>query len=392
MNDILLLKQGEIVLKGLNRKYFEQKLISNINRRLSRIGRFRVYSVQSTIYAEPLDDGIDMDEAEELMKKTFGIVAISRAAACEKDKDAILATAKEYLRDALLAAKSFKVESKRSDKSFPMTSIALSQYVGGELHDAFPHLRVDVHSPELVVNVEVRDYAAYVHANSEPAAGGLPVGVGGKAVSLLSGGIDSPVSTYMIARRGVEIFPVHFFSFPYTSELAKQKVLDLAGELLDYCGRLTVQIVPFTHIQEEIRNKCPEELFTLIMRRFMMRIAERIALDNGCGALVTGENLGQVASQTMEALAVTNAAVSLPVLRPLIGMDKEEIVRTARRIGTFETSILPYEDCCTVFTPRHPKTRPTLAEVLEAETALDCQALIDEAVAGIEKIKIRKRD
>ena len=392
MNDILLLKQGEIVLKGLNRKYFEQKLISNINRRLSRLGRFRVYSVQSTIYAEPLDDSVDMDEAEELMKKTFGIVAISRAVACEKDKDAILAAAKEYLRDALLAAKSFKVESKRSDKTFPMTSIALSQYVGGELHDAFPHLRVDVHAPELIVNVEVRDYAAYVHANSEPAAGGLPVGVGGKAVSLLSGGIDSPVSTYMIARRGVEIFPVHFFSFPYTSELAKQKVLDLAGELLDYCGRLTVQIVPFTHIQEEIRNKCPEELFTLIMRRFMMRIAERIALDNGCGALVTGENLGQVASQTMEALAVTNAAVSLPVLRPLIGMDKEEIVRTARRIGTFETSILPYEDCCTVFTPRHPKTRPALAEVLEAETALDCQALIDEAAAGIEKIKIRKRD
>ena len=392
MNDILLLKQGEIVLKGLNRKYFEQKLISNINRRLSRIGRFRVYSVQSTIYAEPLDDGIDMDEAEELMKKTFGIVAISRAAACEKDKDAILATAKEYLRGALLAAKSFKVESKRSDKSFPMTSIALSQYVGGELHDAFPHLRVDVHSPELVVNVEVRDYAAYVHANSEPAAGGLPVGVGGKAVSLLSGGIDSPVSTYMIAKRGVEIFPVHFFSFPYTSELAKQKVLDLAGELLDYCGRLTVQVVPFTHIQEEIRNKCPEELFTLIMRRFMMRIAERIALDNGCGALVTGEDLGQVASQTMEALAVTNAAVSLPVLRPLIGMDKEEIVTIARRIGTFETSILPYEDCCTVFTPRRPKTRPELAEVLEAEKALDCQALIDEAVAGVEKIKIHGRD
>ena len=392
MNDILLLKQGEIVLKGLNRKYFEQKLISNINRRLSRLGRFRVYSVQSTIYAEPLDDGIDMDEAEELMKKTFGIVAISRAAACEKDKDAILATAKEYLRGALLAAKSFKVESKRSDKSFPMTSIALSQYVGGELHDAFPHLRVDVHSPELVVNVEVRDYAAYVHANSEPAAGGLPVGVGGKAVSLLSGGIDSPVSTYMIAKRGVEIFPVHFFSFPYTSELAKQKVLDLAGELLDYCGRLTVQVVPFTHIQEEIRNKCPEELFTLIMRRFMMRIAERIALDNGCGALVTGEDLGQVASQTMEALAVTNAAVSLPVLRPLIGMDKEEIVTIARRIGTFETSILPYEDCCTVFTPRRPKTRPELAEVLEAEKALDCQALIDEAVAGVEKIKIHGRD
>ena len=391
MNDILLLKQGEIVLKGLNRKYFEQKLISNISRRLARLGKFRIYSVQSTIYAEPLSDDIDMDEAEEIMKKTFGIISISRAAACEKDKDAILAMAKEYLRDALLDAASFKVESKRSDKSFPMTSIALSQYVGGELHDAFPHLTVDVHDPELIVHVEVRDYAAYVHANSIPGAGGLPVGVGGKAVSLLSGGIDSPVSTWMMAKRGVSIIPVHFFSFPYTSELARQKVLDLAAELLDYCGRLTVQVVPFTKIQEAIRDNCPEEFFTVIMRRFMMRISERIARDNGCGALITGENLGQVASQTMEALAVTNAAVSLPVLRPLIGMDKEDIVSIARRIGTFETSILPYEDCCTVFTPRHPRTKPPLDEVLEAEKALDAEALIEEAVMNVEHVRIHSK-
>lgn len=388
MNDILLLKQGEIVLKGLNRKYFEQKLISNINRRLARIGEFKVYSVQSTIYAEPQSDECDMDAAEDIMKKTFGIIAVSRAAACEKDKDAILKTAKEYLFDTLSAAKSFKVESKRSDKSFPMTSIALSQYVGGELHDAFPHIRVDVHNPEVIVNVEVRDYAAYVHANSVPGAGGLPVGVGGRAVSLLSGGIDSPVSTYMIAKRGVIIIPVHFFSFPYTSELAKQKVLDLARELEPYCGRMTVEVVPFTKIQEEIRSKCPEELFTVIMRRFMMRISERIARQNGCGALVTGENLGQVASQTMEALGVTNAAVSLPVLRPLIGMDKEEIVAVARKIGTFETSILPYEDCCTVFTPRRPRTKPPLSEVLEAEKALDCEALIEEAVMATEHVRI----
>ena len=391
MNDILLLKQGEIVLKGLNRKYFEQKLISNISRRLARLGKFRIYSVQSTIYAEPLSDDIDMDEAEEIMKKTFGIISISRAAACEKDKDAILAMAKEYLRDALLGAASFKVESKRSDKSFPMTSIALSQYVGGELHDAFPHLTVDVHDPELIVHVEVRDYAAYVHANNIPGAGGLPVGVGGKAVSLLSGGIDSPVSTWMMAKRGVSIIPVHFFSFPYTSELARQKVLDLAAELLDYCGRLTVQVVPFTKIQEAIRDNCPEEFFTVIMRRFMMRISERIARDNGCGALITGENLGQVASQTMEALAVTNAAVSLPVLRPLIGMDKEDIVSIARRIGTFETSILPYEDCCTVFTPRHPRTKPPLDEVLEAEKALDAEALIEEAVMNVEHVRIHSK-
>ena len=391
MNDILLLKQGEIVLKGMNRKFFEQKLISNISRRLSRLGKFRIYSVQSTIYAEPPSDDIDMDEAEEIMRKTFGIASISRAAACEKDKDAILATAKEYLCDALLGASSFKVESKRSDKSFPMTSIALSQYVGGELHEAFPHLTVDVHNPELIVHIEVRDYAAYVHANSIPGAGGLPIGVGGKAVSLLSGGIDSPVSTYMMAKRGVTIIPVHFFSFPYTSELAKQKVLDLAEELLDYCGRLTVAVVPFTKIQEAIRDNCPEEFFTVIMRRFMMRISERIAKDNGCGALITGENLGQVASQTMEALAVTNAAVSLPVLRPLIGMDKDDIVAIARKIGTFDTSILPYEDCCTVFTPRHPRTKPPLHEVLEAEKVLDAEALIEEAVMNIEHIKIRKK-
>ncbi len=391
MNDILLMKQGEIVLKGLNRKYFEQKLISNISRRLSRLGKFKIYSVQSTIYAEPLSDDIDMDEAEEIMKKTFGIISISRAAACEKDKDAILEMAKTYLSDALLSASSFKVESKRSDKTFPMTSIALSQYVGGELHDAFPHLTVDVHNPELIVHVEVRDYAAYVHANSIPGAGGLPVGVGGKAISLLSGGIDSPVSTYMMAKRGVTILPVHFFSFPYTSELAKQKVLDLAEELLDYCGRLTVQVVPFTKIQEAIRDNCPEEFFTIIMRRFMMRISERIARDHGCGALITGENLGQVASQTMEALAVTNAAVSLPVLRPLIGMDKEDIVSIARKIGTFETSILPYEDCCTVFTPRHPRTKPPLDEVLEAEKALDADALIEEAVMNIEHVRIHKK-
>lgn len=391
MNDILLLKQGEIVLKGMNRKYFEQKLVANISRRLSRLGKFKIYSVQSTIYAEPLSDEIDMDEAEELMKKTFGIISISRAAACEKDKDAILAMAKEYLGDALLGAASFKVESKRSDKTFPMTSIALSQYVGGELHDAFPHLKVDVHNPELTVHIEVRDYAAYVHANSIPGAGGLPVGVGGKAVSLLSGGIDSPVSTYMMAKRGVSIIPVHFFSFPYTSELAKQKVLDLAEELLDYCGRLTVQVVPFTKIQEAIRDNCPEEFFTVIMRRFMMRIAERIARNNGCGALITGENLGQVASQTMEALAVTNAAVSLPVLRPLIGMDKEDIVTIARKIGTFDTSILPYEDCCTVFTPRHPRTKPPLSEVLDAEKVLDAEALINEAIMNIENIKIHRK-
>ena len=388
MNDIILVKLGEIILKGLNRRYFEQKLMANMRRRLSHIGKFRVYCIQSTVYVEAQEDNADIDAAFEALQNVFGIVALVRAAACEKDKDAIAALAKEYLRDEMLRAKSFKVESKRSDKSFPMTSIELSQYVGGELNEAYPDVKVDVHEPELIVHIEVRDLAAYVHGAPVPGAGGMPVGCNGTAVTLLSGGIDSPVSSYMIAKRGVHLIPVHFFSFPYTSQQAKEKVIELAQIITAYCGKMTMEIVPFTHIQEEIRDKCPEEYFTLIMRRFMMRIAQRIALDNNAKAIVTGENLGQVASQTMEAMASTQAVLQLPVLQPLIGMDKEEIVRLARIIGTFETSILPYEDCCTVFTPRHPRTRPKLREVEAAESALDVDALVEEAVKGIEKVTV----
>lgn len=388
MNDMILLKQGEIVLKGLNKRSFEQKLLSNIRKRLKLFGEFDVYSVQSTVYVEPKDDTADLDAAFESLQKVFGVVALSRAAACEKDKDAIVETAKRYLADQMRGAKSFKVETKRSDKAFPMTSIQVSQYVGGELSEAFPEVAVDVHAPELLVHVEIRDYAAYVHAQPTPGAGGMPIGSNGRAVTLLSGGIDSPVSTYMIAKRGVKLIPVHFFSFPYTSELAKQKVLDLATLLTDWCGEMKVEIVPFTHIQEEIRAKCPEEYFTLVMRRFMMRIASVIAERNGCKAIVTGENLGQVASQTMEAMGCTQAVTDLPVLQPLIGMDKEEIVTVARKIGTFDTSILPYEDCCTVFTPRHPKTKPNVAELVEVEKALDVNGLVQEAVAGIERVRV----
>ena len=388
MNDIILLKQGEVVLKGQNRRIFEDKLRANIKRRLKDLGEFKVYTAQSTIYVEPLKGGCDMDGAFQAMLKVFGIVSVSRAAACEKDKDAIFETAKEYLAQDMKNARSFKVETKRADKAFPMTSIQLSQYVGGLLADEFPETAVNVHNPELVVGVEVRDYAAYVHATATLGAGGLPVGSNGRAVTLLSGGIDSPVSSYMIAKRGVQVIPVHFFSFPYTSEQAKEKVIELARTLTGYCGRLTVEVVPFTRIQEEIRKNCPEEYFTLIMRRFMMRISEKVAISNGCAALVTGENLGQVASQTMEAMRVTEECVSLPVLRPLIGMDKEEIVRLARKIGTFETSILPYEDCCTVFTPRHPKTRPGVSEVVEAEAVLDAETLIEEAFNNIERIRL----
>ena len=319
----------------------------------------------------------------------FGIIAIARAVPCPKEKEAILATAKTYLGEALTAARSFKVESKRADKSFPMSSIQLSQWVGGELHEAYPHLKVDVHHPELTVYVEVREDAAYVHAPAEPAAGGLPIGMGGRAVSLLSGGIDSPVASYMMAKRGVQLEMIHFASPPYTSEQAREKVLQLARELVPWCGRLTVHVVPFAEIQEEIRRSCPEDHFTLIMRRFMMRLADALAHELGCGALVTGECLGQVASQTMAALAVSEDAATLPVLRPLIGMDKEEIVRIARHIGTFDTSILPYEDCCTVFTPRHPKTKPHVEEVREMEQALDVAGLVRRAMENRDIVKIR---
>lgn len=388
MEDIILLKQGEIVLKGLNRRSFEIKLISNINRRLKPYGQFKVYSVQSTIYVEPKNADCDMDGAYAAVKTIFGIVSVSRAAACEKDKDALYKMAVRYLGDTLSMARSFKVEAKRSDKRFPMTSIELSQYVGGLLSDDYPQVKVDVHKPEFTVHLEVRDYAAYVHGPSEAGAGGMPVGTGGRVVSLLSGGIDSPVSTYMIARRGVSVIPVHFFSSPYTSMQAKEKVIELTRILSRYCGRMRLEVVPFTHIQEEIREKCPEELFTLIMRRFMMRISDKIAQQHGALAIVTGENLGQVASQTLEAMAVTEACATLPVLRPVIGMDKKEIVVIAERIGTFETSILPYEDCCTVFTPRHPRTKPRLADLIAAEAALDVDALVDEACAGIESITL----
>lgn len=388
MNDIILLKLGEIVLKGLNRKAFERKLLNNISYRLKPIGNFKISCLQSTVYVEPQDDSCDMDEAFEACGKIFGIISMTRASACEKDKDAIAQLAIRCLKDEMESAKSFKVESKRSDKSFPMTSIQLSQYVGGELQEAYPDIAVDVHNPELTVYVEVRDLAAYVHADPIPGAGGMPVGSNGVAVTLLSGGIDSPVSTYMIARRGVRLIPVHFFSFPYTSEQAKEKVVELAELLTAYCGRMTIEVVPFTHIQEEIRDKCPEEYFTLIMRRFMMRLAEKIALYYGASGIVTGENLGQVASQTMEAMAVTRAVTSMPVIQPLIGFDKEEIVRLARKIGTFGTSILPYEDCCTVFTPRHPRTKPKLKDVEAVEAALDVQALVEEAFNGIEQIPV----
>ena len=388
MTEMILLKQGEMVLKGTNRHTFEDKLRSNIARRLRPLGKFQVYTRQSTTYVEPMEESCDMDAAYEAMKHVFGVIGLSRARACEKTKEAMLETAQSYLGDRLAAARTFKVESKRADKTFPMTSIALSQWVGGELDERYPNLTVDVHQPELTVHLEVRDYAAFVHADPEAGAGGLPVGTSGRALSLLSGGIDSPVASWMMAKRGVALEMVHFYSYPYTSPEAKEKVLDLARLLTPWTGRLMVHVVPFTHIQEELRRSCPEDYFTLLMRRFMMRIAEGVARRTGCRAVVTGESLGQVASQTMDAMAVTGAVTALPIFRPLVGMDKEEAVRIARKIGTFETSILPYEDCCTVFTPRHPRTRPRLEDVEAIEEPLDMEGLVKEALEGIERVQV----
>ena len=359
-NEMLLLKLGEVVLKGLNRRSFEDKLVSNVRRRLKGCGSFQVYVRQSTIYVEPQSDTCDMEAAYAAARQIFGVAAVARAVPCGKTVEAIVDTAQTYLADAFARSHSFKVESKRADKAFPMTSIQLSQAVGGELAERFPNVTVDVHHPDLTVYVEIRETAAYVHAPSVPGAGGLPVGMGGRAVSLLSGGLDSPVSSWMMARRGVELEMVHFVSPPYTSQLAQDKVLELARLLTVYCGRMIVHIIPFTEIQEEIRRQCPEEYFTLIMRRFMMRLAEAVARKSHASALVTGESLGQVASQTIKALGVTEDVTKLPVVRPLIGTDKVEIIRMARESGTYVTSILPYEDCCTVFTPRHPATRPVL--------------------------------
>ena len=392
MKEIFLLKLGEIVLKGANKRQFESRLRQNVRRRMKLYGNFDVYLMQSTVYVEPMDDECDVDGAWEACRSIFGVVSLCRCRPCEKNVDAIFEAIENYLGDDLDCARSFKVESKRSDKRVPLTSIQLSQEIGGRLAEAHPTVEVDVHHPDYTVFVEVRDLAAYVHGPAEPGAGGLPTGVGGRAMILLSGGIDSPVAAYMIGKRGVEIEAVHFFSYPYTSQLAKDKVIELGRLVTRYTGRMTINVVSFTEIQEAIRDNCPEEYFTLIMRRFMMEISQRIAKHDGCGALITGENLGQVASQTMEAMAVTGAVVDMPIFMPLVGFDKEEIVTIARKIGTMETSILPYEDCCTVFTPKHPKTKPSLGQLIEAEKKLDREALIERALNDIEKIKVNYYD
>ena len=385
MKEIILIKYGEIILKGLNRHIFEDKLVGNIKKAVGDSAH--VYKSLATIYAEPRE-GTDIDGLIAKIRNVFGIVSIARAAVCEKELSDICAAAAEYLKDELSQVKTFKVETKRADKKYPLKSPQISAEVGGALLDAFKNLSVDVKNPDLIVNVEVRESAAYVYGGRIRGRGGMPTGTAGKAMLLLSGGIDSPVAGYMIAKRGATLEGIHFFSHPFTSELAKQKVLDLARELKGFTGSLRVHIVPFTQPQLQMREKCPAEHLTLIMRRMMMMIASEIAKKQGALCLVTGESLGQVASQTMEALAVTDDAASLPCFRPVIGMDKEDIVAIARDIGTFETSILPYEDCCTIFVPKHPTTRPKLEKILASEALLDVETLVRDAVEGTEVVDV----
>ena len=393
MKEIILVKVGEIVLKGLNRREFEDKLIKNIKNTIKHLGRFEVKIAQSTISVIPQDDFIDLDEVSGRISKVFGIVTYSRAAQCsEKTLECVMETAVDYLSESLGDIKTFKVEARRSDKKFPYKSPEICREVGAAVLRAYPHLKVDVRNPELVVNVEIRDYHAYVRGNALRGAGGIPVGTGGNAAILISGGIDSPVAAYMMAKRGVRLTAIHFASPPYTSERAEQKVVKLLKKVAQYSGDMAMYTVPFTEIQETIRRECPEDYFTLIMRRLMMKIADRIARDKKCRALITGESLGQVASQTIYALAVTDAAATMPVFRPLIGMDKQEIIDISYKIDTYETSIEPYEDCCTVFTPRHPRTKPVLERVVEAESQVDFEEMIETAIANLKVTFINSKD
>ena len=393
MKEIILLKDGEIVLKGLNRRTFEDVLKKNIRHAISHLGSFEIKSAQSIIYVKPLSDDIDLDEACLKISRVFGIVSYSRAAICEeKTLESIIATAPVYLEKELKAVKTFKVEARRSDKRFPYKSPEICAELGGVILDKFPHLSVDVHNPDLIVNVEVRDFGAYVHGAAHKGAGGIPVGTSGNAAILISGGIDSPVAAYMMAKRGLKLTAVHFASPPYTSKRAEDKVVRLLRRVSRYAGKMTMYTVPFTKIQETIKNECPEELFTIIMRRLMMQISSRIAADNDFTALITGESLGQVASQTIGALSCTDDAADLLVFRPLIGMDKQEIIDISYKIDTYDISIEPYEDCCTVFTPKHPRTRPVLKYVKEAQEKANFEPMIEEALANLKVTEISAKD
>lgn len=392
MKEVILCKYGEVILKGANRSDFEAKMLKQLRQRARRIGNYKIYYSQSTVYIEPLDEeAIDnIDEMYYQAKHVFGFVGVSRAFACEKNIDTILEVVKTELAPKLRGYKTFKAESKRSDKRFPMTSPEISGEVGGAVLSSVPGIKVDVRNPEVIVRVEIREHEAFVHAGQEKGAGGIPYGSSGRGLLLLSGGIDSPVAGYMMAKRGVQLEAIHFESYPYTSERAKEKVLDLAKALTNYTMRIRVHVVSLTKIQELLRDNCEEDYFTLMLRRYMMAISLKLAHDYDCEAIITGESLGQVASQTMKAINVTNSMTDIPIFRPLIGMDKEEIVRIARQIGTFETSTLPFEDCCTVFTPRHPKTRPELEKVIEEQNRLPFDELVEEAYRTKEIIVVKQ--
>ena len=378
-----MVKYGEIALKGLNKHTFEDMLIRNIKRRLKKCGEFEYSRRQSTVYIQPLNEDADIESAIKALKTIFGIAAIQRSAQLPKNWEEIVALGIPYLEDSLSSIKSFKVDAKRADKSFPMKTPDLQRELGGAILSAYPHLKVDVHNPDVTVIIEIRDTHAFINAEKIQGQGGIPVGSSGNALLLLSGGIDSPVAAYMMAKRGLNVDAIHFQSPPYTSERALMKVEELCEKLTPYCGDIRFYCVPFTEIQEALRDNCPEEYFTIIMRRLMMKIANIICEEKDYKALITGESVGQVASQTLMALACTDRASEVPVFRPVIGMDKKEIVEIARRIDTFETSILPYEDCCTVFTPKHPKTKPVISEVEAAENAFDFTPLIEKAVKEI---------
>ncbi len=380
MKEIILIKNGELALKGLNRSTFEDILIKNIRRRIKPLGEFEYRKEQSTVTVIPMDDYIDMDEVSERIGHVFGIAAYSRALQVEKDMTEILENAPDYLAEQLKNAKTFKVEGKRSDKKFPLTSPQISAEVGGAILSKFPHLRVDVKNPDILVTIEIREKFAFIRGNQTKGAGGMPTGTAGKSAILISGGIDSPVAAYMMAKRGLSLTAIHFASPPYTSPQSEEKVHNLLRKVSKYSGNICLFTVGFTEIQEAIRDNCPEDLFTLVMRRFMMRISQRIAEKEDCKALITGESLGQVASQTLNALACTDAVCEMPVFRPLIGLDKDEIIKVSRKIDTFDISIEPYEDCCTVFTPKHPKTKPQISILENAEKALDVEALIERAI------------
>lgn len=373
--EVFLLKLGEVVLKGLNRRRLEDLLVKNVKTALRGCGKTLVRESQSTIFVEFEEEDPDLDRAQIALKKVFGIMNLTRAYRGSYDWETLKQQTAEYVAPALMRAKTFKVDARRSDKKYPRKTPEICMLMGEYLLDQFPHLTVDVHNPDVIVSIEIRDGDAYIHTNPEKAAGGLPAGTGGHGMLMLSGGIDSPVAGYVMAKRGLKISAVHFESPPYTSERAKEKVLTLAKKMSVYTGPVDLWIVPFTEIQEAIRDTCKEDLFTIIMRRVMLKISCKLAREKNARCIITGESLGQVASQTLGAIQCTDHAADLPVFRPFIGSDKQEIVDIARQIDTFETSILPYEDCCTVFTPKHPKTNPYLEEILEEEAKLNLDEL-----------------